>query len=61
MVEVVTGNGKGTRVVYNGADQGVMGELGMVVDRLWTLQGMVIPSATITPTPSITPTPTKTP
>ena len=60
VVEVVTGNGKGTRVVYNGADQGVMGELGMVVDRLWTLQGMVIPSATITPTPSITPTPTKT-
>jgi hypothetical protein len=61
MVEVVTGNGKGTRIVYNGVDQGVMGELGMVVDRLWTLQGMVIPTPTITPTPSVTPTPSKTP
>ena len=47
VVEVVTGNGQGTRVVYNGMDQGVMGELGTVVDRLWTLQGMVIPSPTI--------------
>lgn len=61
VVEVVTGNGKGTRIVYNGVDQGVMGELGAVVDRLWTLQGMVIPSPTITPTPSVTPTPSKTP
>jgi cytoskeleton protein RodZ len=61
VVEVVTGNGKGTRIVYNGVDQGVMGELGAVVDRLWTLQGMVIPTPTITPTPSVTPSPTKTP
>jgi len=61
VVEVVTGNGKGTRIVYNGVDQGAMGELGMVVDRLWTLQGMVIPTPTITPTPSVTPTPSKTP
>jgi cytoskeleton protein RodZ len=60
VVEIVTGNGKGTRIVYNGVDQGVMGELGQVVDRLWTLQGMVIPSPTITPTPSETPTPSKT-
>ncbi len=61
VVEVVTGNGKGTRVVYDGMDQGVLGQLGEVVDRLWTLQGMVIPSPTITPTPTVTPTPSKTP
>jgi hypothetical protein len=61
VVEVVTGNGKGTRVIYNGVDQGLMGQLGQDVDRLWTLQGMVIPSPTITPTPSITPTPTRGP
>lgn len=61
VVEVVTGNGKGTRIVFNGVDQGIMGELGMDVDRLWTLQGMVIPTPTITPTPSVTPTPSKTP
>ena len=58
VVEVVTANGKGTRVIYNGVDQGLMGQLGQVVDRLWTLQGMVIPSATVTPTPSMTPTST---
>jgi hypothetical protein len=62
VVEVVTGNGKGTRVVFNGIDQGDMGnELGQVVDRLWTLHGMVIPTPTFTPTPSVTPIASKTP
>ena len=58
VVEVVTGNGLGTRVVWNGADQGLMGDLGQVVDLLWTLQGEVIPTATITSTPSATPSAT---
>jgi cytoskeleton protein RodZ len=48
VIEVATGNGKGTRVVYNGLDQGPMGEMGQVVIRLWTLQGMLTP----TPTPA---------
>ena len=61
VVEVVTGNGKGTRVIWNGQDQGVLGELGEVVDRLWTLTGMVIPTPTITPTPTKTQRPTRTP
>jgi hypothetical protein len=46
VVELWTGNAKGTRVVFNGNDQGVLGNFGEVVIRLWTLEGVV------TPTPS---------
>ncbi len=60
VVEIVTGNGLGTRVIWNGRDQGTLGEIGEVVDRLWTLEGMVIPTPTITPIPSVTPTPSRT-
>jgi cytoskeleton protein RodZ len=70
-VEVSTGNGGGLRVYYNGQDQGLMGEVGQVVIRLWTLDGVLTPTATVThtplaspeitetqsPTPTITPTP----
>jgi cytoskeleton protein RodZ len=49
VIEVTTGNGLGTRVTWNGVDQGLMGDLGEVVTRLWTLQGMVIPTPTATP------------
>jgi len=61
VIEVVTGNGQGTRVIWNGRDQGTLGELGQVVVRLWTLEGMIIPTPTITPTPSKTPPVTSTP
>lgn len=61
VVELVTGNGKGTRVIWNGIDQGTLGEVGEVADRLWTLDGMVIPTPTITPVPTGTPPPTRTP
>ena len=54
MVEVVTGNGLGTRIIWNGVDQGLMGELGQLVDMLWTLQGAVVP----TPGPTSSPAPT---
>ena len=61
VIELVTGNGKGTHVVWNGIDQGTLGDVGEVVARLWTLEGMVIPTPTITPTPTVTPPPTRTP
>ncbi|MGH2522530.1 MAG: helix-turn-helix domain-containing protein [Anaerolineales bacterium] len=61
VIEVVTGNGLGTRVIWNGRDQGTLGELGEVVVRQWTLEGMVIPTPTITPTPTETPRVTPTP
>lgn len=51
VVEVWTGNGRGTRVIFNGQDQGLLGDLGQVVIRLWTLDGAVTP----TPSPTVTP------
>ncbi len=61
VVEVVTGNGLGTRVIWNGRDQGTLGEIGEVVVRLWTLEGMITPTPTRTPVPSATPRASKTP
>ncbi len=61
VVEVVTGNGLGTRVIWNGRDQGTLGEIGEVVVRLWTLEGMITPTPTLTPIPSATPRVSKTP
>lgn len=61
VVEVSTGNGAGVRVFYNGADQGLMGELGQVVSRLWTLEGILTPTPTETRTPTPTSTETQTP
>jgi cytoskeletal protein RodZ len=59
-IEVLTGNGAGVRVLYNGQDQGLMGDLGQVVMRLWTLGGVITPTATQTSTPTITSTPANT-
>ena len=60
-IEVLTGNGAGVRVIFNGQDQGLMGDLGQVVVRLWTLGGVVTPTPTQSDTPTITFTPTITP
>jgi hypothetical protein len=46
VVEVATGNGRGTRVIFNGVDQGLLGELGEVAIRLWTESGMLFPTET---------------
>lgn len=54
-VRLLTGNGGGLRIVYNGQDQGRLGAVGEVVSRLWDLTGAITP----TPTPSLTPTPTR--
>jgi cytoskeletal protein RodZ len=48
-VELWTGNGRGTRVVFNGNDQGTLGGFGAAVIRLWTLNGMVTPTPTTAP------------
>ena len=59
-IELVTSSGRGTRVIWNGRDQGTLGETGEVVTRIWTLEGPVLPTATVTPTPTVTATPTAT-
>jgi hypothetical protein len=50
VVEIATGNGLGARVIWNGRDQGLLGKLGEAVIRLWTAEGMLVPTATVTPT-----------
>jgi len=50
-VELWTGNARGTRVVFNGQDQGTLGDLGEVVIQVWTVDGAATPTPTPTPTP----------
>jgi hypothetical protein len=64
-VELLTGNGLALQVFYNQADQGRLGIYGQVVRQLYTAEGIVTPTPTITLTPTetlpATPTPTLTP
>ncbi len=59
-VEVLTGNGSALQVFYNQQDLGVLGFLGEVVDRVFTLDGVQTPTPTITPTTTQTPRPSPT-
>jgi len=61
LIEINTGNGAGLRVYYNGEDQGTLGDLGEVVTRLWTPDGVITPTPTQTRTPTATPPITPTP
>jgi hypothetical protein len=66
-VEIQTSNGAGLQLQVNGADLGLMGSFGQVVNRIFSLEGEVTPTPTITPTPNptlpvtLTPVPTATP
>ena len=59
-IEVLTGNGRVISILYNQNNLGPMGNLGEVVDRIYTADAILNPTATFTPTPTITPTPTAT-
>jgi hypothetical protein len=70
-VEVLTGNGAGLLIVFNQLDLGPLGAFGEVVNRIYTLQGVLTPTASSTPfgqppptgtlTPAVTPESTSTP
>ncbi|MCQ3937619.1 MAG: hypothetical protein DPW18_11315 [Chloroflexi bacterium] len=64
-VVILTGDGSALRVTYNGRDLGLMGGAGEVVNSVYTVAGVVTPTATIPPTPTntplVTPTFTSTP
>jgi cytoskeleton protein RodZ len=66
-VEVLTGNGAAIQVFFNGEDYGVMGKFGELIDQIYSLQGILAPTATITRTPlptlpvTVTPARTSTP
>ncbi len=59
-IEVLTGNGRAISILYNQNNLGLMGNLGEVVDHIYTANAILNPTATFTPTPTITPTPTVT-
>ena len=59
-IEVLTGSGSAVRIIFNPSDLGVMGNLGEVVYRIYTVNGVETPTPTPSSTPTITPTPTRT-
>jgi cytoskeleton protein RodZ len=62
-VEIQASNGAALQILFNGIDLGALGITGQVVDRIFSLQGEVTPTPTITPTasPSQPATPTSIP
>lgn len=64
-IEILVGDAAAVKITYNGRDLGLMGGFGEVLDRVYTQQGVVTPTATLaptrTPTPNITATPSQTP
>lgn len=64
-IEVLTGNAAALRITYNMQELGLMGSFGEVVDRIYTLDGIITPTATSTSTgistPRASPTPIGTP
>lgn len=64
-IEVLTGNAAALRITYNMQELGLMGSFGEVVDRIYTLDGIITPTATSTSTgtstPRASPTPVGTP
>ena len=59
-IEILTGNGAAIHVFYNQEDQGRMGGYGKVVLWIFTRDGILSPTPTITPTPTMTPRATST-
>ncbi len=60
-IEVVTGDGAALQVFYNQEDLGTLGLYGQVVNRIYTAEGVLNPTPTVTPTYTITPRPSATP
>jgi len=64
-VEILTGNAGAIQILFNDQDLGSMGLIGQVSNLIFTRDGLLLPTATITPTPTETPqtspTPTSTP
>ncbi len=66
-IEILVGNAAAVRVTYNQRDLGPLGSYGEIVNRIYTAEGILTPTATVPPTPTntlpatITPTPSRTP
>ena len=59
-IEVLTGSGTAVQIIFNTRDLGVMGNMGEVVDRIYTVNGVETPTPTPSPTFTITPKPSRT-
>ena len=60
-VEFLTGNGAALQVFYNQTDLGILGTMGEILHRVFTLEGVMTPTATLTFTPAPTQEATPTP
>jgi len=60
-IELTTGNAAAIQVYFNGVDLGTLGDYGQVVNRIYSYQGIVTATPTISPTPTITQPSTPTP
>ncbi len=60
-IEVITGNGAAIEVIFNQSRLGLMGAYGEVVNRIYTVRGVLFPTPTEPPTATITPRFTVTP
>ncbi len=70
-VEILTGNAAALQVLFNQKDMGTLGTFGQVIDQIFTVEGILAPTPSITPSPTetlkpsptsrITPTPSITP
>lgn len=64
-IEVLTGNGAAFRIYFNQRDLGILGSFGEVIQRVFTIEGMQTPTATLTPIglppPTSTPSPLQEP
>ena len=58
-IELITGNGAGLQVFFNQQDLGLLGLFGEIVTRVFTVQGVILPTPVTLPT--LTPAPTATP
>jgi cytoskeleton protein RodZ len=54
-IEILTGNGAALQLFFNDTDMGVMGVYGEVVYRVFTPEGVLLPTPTPSPIPTNTP------
>jgi cytoskeletal protein RodZ len=60
-IELLTGNAAALRIFFNQQDLGALGSYGEIVNQIYTLEGIVMPTPTVTPTGTATPRLTATP
>lgn len=60
-IEILSGNAAALLITYNGKDLGLMGNVGEVTNRVYTVSGVVAPTSTPLPTATNTPLVSSTP